>query len=210
MYALFAEDTIFQDSQWNEYFDSINGHRVVIHNPTNIPLTQPVVQQCSVLFTTLIMACGAQKLEWRFSYVVDPWSPLNSGHSNDTRFIKDTDIFSKQKLFAESNNSNTKPFLNLFDKGYQCVLVLTAMVQDQYFVCQPAYAESKKQFKANIELHSGAIAVVWSGDEHAANQCKMSWLLKQGTADQSWSLDCLCDVLEAWTFQVNFMFENFL
>ena len=53
--------------------------------------------------------------------------------------------FAKQKLFAESNKSNTQSCLNVVDKGYQCVL--TVMVQGQYCLL-PAFAESKKQFKA--------------------------------------------------------------
>jgi hypothetical protein len=72
----------------------------------------------------------------------------------------------KQKLFVESDKSNTKLFLNAFEKGYQCVL--TAMVQGQYCL-QSAFSESKKQFKAVMALHSGAVAVVWSGNEHAVN-----------------------------------------
>jgi hypothetical protein len=42
---------------------------------------------------------------------------LHTRHSNDTIFIKDTEILQKQKLFDESNKSNKKPFLNVFDKG---------------------------------------------------------------------------------------------
>jgi hypothetical protein len=78
------------------------------------------------------------------------------------------------------------------------------------YCLQPEFAESEKQFKANMALHSGAAVVVWSGNERAVNQFKMSWFLKQGTANQSWSIDCLCNVWEAWTFQVNFMFEKIL
>ncbi len=28
--------------------------------------------------------------------------------------------------------------------------------------------------------------------------------------DQTWDIDLLCDVSDAWTFQVNFMYEKFL
>jgi hypothetical protein len=34
---------------------------------------------------------------------------------------------------------------------------------------------------------------------------------RQGWAtDQTWDIELLCDVLDAWTFQVNFMYEKFL
>jgi len=133
--------------------------------------------------------------------------PLNTGHSDDTRFIVDTEILQKQRLFAERDKSNTMPFLYVSDKGYQCVL--TAMVQGQYCL-QPAFAESEKQFRANMALHSGAVAVVRSGNERAVDRCKMSWFLKRGNAEGPWSIDCICDVWEAWTFQVNFLFDKFL
>jgi hypothetical protein len=34
---------------------------------------------------------------------------------------------------------------------------------------------------------------------------------RQGWAtDQTWDIDLLCDVSDAWTFQVNFMYDKFL
>ena len=75
---------------------------------------------------------------------------------------------------------------------------------------QPAFAEFEKQFAANTTLYSGAIAVVRLGNERAVKRCKMSWLLKPGAKEQMWDVNFLCDALEAWTFQVNFMYENFM
>jgi hypothetical protein len=95
------------------------------------------------------------------------------GHSDDTRFIEDTKILEKQQLFAESDKSSTKPFLNVFDKGYQCVL--EAKNHGGQFCLQPAFAESERQFKSDAVLYSGAVAVVRSGNERAVNRCKMSW-----------------------------------
>ena len=109
--------------------------------------------------------------------------PLNTGHSDDTRFIEDTKILQKQQLFAENDSSSLKSFLDVFDKGYQCVL--SAGEHGGQYCLQPAYAESEKQFKDNIALYSAAVAVVRSGNERAVNRCKMSWFNKRGTTDQS-------------------------
>ncbi len=136
-----------------------------MHDSTNIPLSQPVDA-----------ALQRALKSWSGCYGL----PLNTRHSDDTCFIEDTAILQKQKLFAESNKSNTKPFHDVFDKGYQCVL--TAMVQGQYCP-QPAFAESDTQFKANMAIHSGPVAVVCSGNERAVNRCKMSWFLKRGNAN---------------------------
>ncbi len=99
--------------------------------------------------------------------------PLNMGHSDNTRFIEDTKILEKQQVFAESNTSST----NVFDKGYQCVLEATN--HGDQFCLQPAFAESKKQFKSNAVLYSGAVAVFQSGNECVVNRCNLSWFLKR-------------------------------
>ena len=73
------------------------------------------------------------------------------------------------------------------------------------------YMQSKSMpFQSNAVLYSGAVAVVRSGNECAVNRCKMSWFLKRGAREQMWNIDLVCDIWEAWTFQVNFMYETFL
>ena len=131
----------------------------------------------------------------------------DTGHSSDTRFIEDTNILSVQKEFADSDTSSNRPFLNIFDKGYNC----TNQALEHGQTClQPAFAEFEKQFADNRTLYSGAVAVVRSGNERAVKRCKMSWVLKRGSREQMWEVDFLCDVWEAWTFQVNFMYDTFL
>lgn len=107
--------------------------------------------------------------------------PLNTGHYDDTCFIEDICILDKQRQFAENDTSSVKPFMNVFDKGYQCLL--DALLHGQSCL-QPAFAESEKQFKDNAVLHSGAVAVVRSGNERAVNRCKMSRFLKRGSREQ--------------------------
>ena len=209
MYASYAEDAKFRADHWSDHFHPTNGHRVVMHDSTNIPMATPsdAALQRALYNAYYGMCCAkagvaVQLCSWMHGL------PLNTGHSDDTHFIEDTKILQKQQRFAESDSSSSKPFLNIFNKGYQCVL--SANEHGGQYCLQPAYAESEKQFKDNIALYSGAVAVVQSGNERAVNRGKMSWFNKRGTADQSWSIDCLCDVWEAWTFQINFMFDKFL
>lgn len=84
-----------------------------------------------------------------------------------------------------------------------------ALQYDQSCI-QPAFSECERQFADNMTLYSGAVAVVRSGNERAVNRCKLSRVLKRGAVEQKWDVDFLCDIWEAWTFQVNFMFEKFL
>ena len=208
MYASYAEDAKFRDAQWNGHFDQTTGHRVVMHDSTNIPMATPTdaAMQRALYNSYYGMCCAkagvaVQLCSWIHGL------PLNTGHSDDTRFIQDTEILQKQKIFAENDKSSTKPFLNIFDKGYQCTLMAS---QHNQKCLQPAFAEFDKQFADNMTLYSGAVAVVRSGNERAVNRCKMSWVLKKGAVEQKWDVDFLCDVWEAWTFQVNFMFAKFL
>jgi len=208
MYASFLEDAKFRDPIWNEHFDPVVGERVIMHDSTNIPLATPsnAALQRALYNSYYGMCCAKAGVAVQLcGYIYG--LPLNTGHSDDTRFIEDTDILKKQQQFAENDESSTKPFLNVFDKGYQCV---SAALECGQFCLQPTFAESEKQFKDNAVLYSGAVAVVRSGNERAVNRCKMSWFLKRGATDQMWDIDLLCDVWDAWTFQVNCMYEKFL
>ena len=174
MYASYAEDAKFRDPTWSGHFDPVTGHRVVMHDSTNIPLAQPTsaALQRALYNSYYGMCCAKGGVAVQLcGYIYG--LPLNTGHSDDTRFIEDTKILEKQQLFAESDKSSTKPFLNVFDKGYQCVL--EAKNHGGQFCLQPAFAESERQFKSDAVLYSGAVAVVRSGNERAVNRCKMSW-----------------------------------
>ena len=209
MYASYAEDAKFRDPAWSGHFDPINGHRVIMHDSTNIPLATPssAALQRALYNSYYGMCCAKAGVAVQLcGYIYG--LPLCTGHSDDTRFIKDTGILEMQQQFLDNDNSSTKPFLNVFDKGYQCLL--DANAHGGQFCLQPAFAESEKQFKTNAVLHSGAVAVVRSGNERAVNRCKMSWFIKRGAKDQMWDIDFVCDMWDAWTFQINFMYEKFL
>ena len=118
MYALYAEDAKNQDSTWSVHFDPITGHGVVMHDSTNIPLAQPSsgALQRALYNSYYGMCCAKAGVAVQLCGFIHGF-PLNTGHSDDTRFIKDTDILEKQKQFAENDTSSSKPFLNVFDMG---------------------------------------------------------------------------------------------
>jgi hypothetical protein len=87
--------------------------------------------------------------------------------------------------------------------------MLKASEHDQSCL-QPSFVEFEKQFAANTTLYSGAVAVVRSGNECAVKCCKMSWVIKRGAKKQMWDVNFLCNVWDAWTVQVDFMFDKFL
>ena len=123
------------------------------------------------------------------------------------RFIEDSNILRMQKEFTENECSSDQPFLNIFNKGYQCVLPALNKGQE---CMQPTFAESDEQLNDRAVLYSTAVAVVRSENKRAVNRCKMSWLIKHGTVDGMYNTEFCCDIWDAFTFQINFMYEKYL
>jgi hypothetical protein len=179
-----------------------------MHDTTNIPLREPSAgdlnralhnkyyNMCCAKVGVACQLCG-----WIFGL------PLVTGHSDDDRQIEDTKILELQKEFAEKDTSTSvlQAFLNIFDRGYHMLL---RTLRHGQMCCQPDQADDT--FGGDKVLRTGCVAVVRSGNERAVNRSKMSWFLKRGSADQLWDIDLLCDVWEAFTFRVNFMYEKFL
>ncbi len=141
MYAFYSEDAKFRAEHWSAHFDPVTGHQVVMHDSTNIPLARP---SSTALYNSYYGMCCAkagvavQLCGWIHGL------PLNTEHSDDTRFIEDTEILQKQQIFAERDKSSRK------------TLLASKLGQ---FCLQPTFAESAKQFKDKV-LFSGAVAVV--------------------------------------------------
>ena len=96
---------------------------------------------------------------------------------------------------------------NLEDKGFRNAIDAAQAGQT---VLQPIFSKGDKQFNRNEVLHTAAVAVIRSGNERAVGRCKMSWFVKRGCSEAIWDVPMLCDVWEAWTFQVNFMYDKYL
>ena len=133
-----------------------------------------------------------------------------TGHSDDDGTMKDTKIFKLQKEFCINDNSThegaKKPAVNVLDKGHH--VILEAEMEGQ-LICQPEYDDGD-QFKGYETLRSGCVAVVRSGNERGVKRCKLSLFIKKGTKDHPWDIDLLCDVWEAFSFQINFMYDGFM
>jgi len=95
------------------------------------------------------------------------------------------------------------PFTNVTDKGYRCVAA--AWRHGRQFLLQPQFAKSDKQFTTTHIISSAAIASDRGGNEHAVRVCKEAGVLKQGLY-KAGSMETLCDMWLAWSFQANFMF----
>jgi len=205
MYASYEEDAKFRDPSWNAHFDPENGRRVVMHDTTNIPFPDPSSGDLNrALHNRYYNMCCAkagvavQLCSWIFGL------PLVTGHSDEDRQIKDTKILEQQKRFSDNDETSNRSFLNVFDKGYH--QRLETQEHDQ-MCCQPDLAD--ESFGGNKVLRTGCIAVVRSGNERGVNRCKQSWMIKRGCYDQLWDVGFLCDIWEAFTFRVNFMFDKF-
>jgi hypothetical protein len=208
MYTSQEEDVKFRNPKWNFHFDPKDGPRVVMHDSTNFPMQRPTdaALQRALWNAYYSMCCAkagvaTQLCGWIYGL------PLQTGHSDDTRFIADSGILRMQREFAENDSSSNKPCLNIFDKGYQCVL--QALMEGQECL-QPTFAESDTQFTDRATLYSAAVAVVRSGNERAVNRCKMSRFIRHGNVDGLYDIDFCCDIWEAFTFQVNFMYDKYL
>ena len=205
MLAFYEEDAKFRDSSWNRHFDPKDGHRPIMHDATNIPMMAPSSGDLNrALHNQYYNMCCAkagvalQLCCWIYGL------PLVTGHSDDDRLIEDTNIMEQQKKFSDEDPTSDKPFLNIFDKGHHQRL---DTLRHGQLCFQPDLADDS--FRGEKVLRSCCVAVVRSGNERAVNRCKMSWFVKRGCSDQLWDTDLLCDVWEAFTFRVNFMYNKF-
>ena len=89
-----------------------------MHDSTNIPMATPssAAMQRALYNSYYGMCCAKAGVAVQLcGYIYG--LPLNTGQSDDTRFIEDTHILEQQQQFAESDLSSKKPLLNIFDKG---------------------------------------------------------------------------------------------
>jgi hypothetical protein len=131
---------------------------------------------------------------------------LCTGAIDDTAYIDKVQTLRMQDEFAKNDPTSDKPFTNIFDKGYWCILA--ALEHGLQLCMQPTFALSDKKFSTNNALYSAGVAAVRSGNERVVHQAKLSWIVKRGcTYQQPWHLDMQCDIWLAWGFQINFMYD---
>ena len=133
--------------------------------------------------------------------------PLFTGKIGDSQMINESKIMEQQKTFSENDDSSEKSFANVFDKGFRNTH--EAAMQGQTTV-QPKVSKGDVQFTRDDVLHSACVAFSRSGNERAVQRCKMSWFIKRGCAYSVWDTNLVCDIWEAWAFQMNFMYGKVL
>mmetsp|Transcript_31596 Transcript_31596/g.76333 ORF Transcript_31596/g.76333 Transcript_31596/m.76333 type:complete len:492 (-) Transcript_31596:28-1503(-) len=208
MYATYEEDAKLRDREWDVYFDPSDGERIIMHDATGLPWQCPTDAALQrALFSDYY---GTTCAKGGISNQLCGWIrgiPLFTGRISDSQMIKDSKVLVEQRTFSEADASSDEPFTNVFDKGFRNSL--DAAMEGQKCK-QPKYSKGDIQFSGNDTLYSACVAVVRSGNERAVQRCKMSWFLKRGCAFQQWDIGLFCDIWEAWTFQVNFMYDKFL
>jgi hypothetical protein len=131
---------------------------------------------------------------------------LCTGAIDDSAYIDKVQILRLQEEFAKNDPTSERPFINIFDNGYRCILA--ALEQGLQLCLQASFAQSDRKFSTNNVVHSAGVAAIRSGNERAVRQSKLSWMVKRGcTYHQAWDLDMQCDIWLAWGFQINFMYD---
>jgi hypothetical protein len=209
MYASYEEDADLRAKQWNEHFDKKDGMRIIMHDATNVPFPTPQNAHLQrAMWSDYYGQCCAKG---GISNQLSGWIrtiPLMTGRITDSSLITTSMILKQQKEFAKEDTSSVKPVTNVFDKGFRNAL--DAAMEGQS-CCQPKYSKGQtQQFSGQEVLHSAGVAVLRSGNERAVQRVKVLWFLKRGCAYHLWDVDLVCDIWEAWGYQVNFMYDKFL
>ena len=131
-----------------------------------------------------------------------------TGRMGDGDMVDNLELLLHQQQFSAWDPSDKRPFTNVFDKGFRCTI--SARNAGGQKVLQPTFARSDDQFTRTETLYSAAVAVVRSGNERAVNRIKYSWFLLRGRSLLPWDVVLVDDILLAWSFQVNFVCDEFL
>jgi hypothetical protein len=208
LFATHKEDVEFRKVGWNEYFPPDKGERIIQHDNTDalrlMKPTNPELQRAtwSKYYSGCVGKGGIslQLCGWTINL------ELCTGAIDDSAYITAVQILRLQELFAANDRSSDKPFTNILDKGYRCIL--EALERGKQRCMQPSFARSERRFTTNNVLHSASVAAIRSGNERAVRQAKLSCMMKRGLLyHQTWDLDMLCDIWIAWGFQINFMYD---
>ena len=133
-----------------------------------------------------------------------------TGRMGDSDQIRTTGVLEDQQQFAKNDTSSEdhEPFLNIFDKGFRNVLDARRCGQR---CLQPVFARSDEQFTRDETLHSACVAqITRSGNERAVRLTKKSRFITHRNNDTPWDVELVCDEWLGWTFQINFMYDQYL
>jgi len=204
MVATYEEDAKFRREHWNEHFDPQTGIRAEMIDASELVLPSPSDAELQrSLFSDYY---GGPVAKAGICNQFCSWIrglPLCTGRITDSQLVTVTGVLEQQKTFAEADDTHSHiPFTDIVDKGFK--IAISAVLHGQK-VMQPNYSKGGVQFTGIETLESACVAVVRSGNERA-----VKWFIKRGCAYQLWDIDLVCDIWEAWTFQVNFMHDKYL
>lgn len=201
-YASLVEDETLRKDHWaKELLKPGQRVRMIMHDMTNIPLTQPSEpelnralwnsyynQPCAKggIFTQL---CG-----WEGTI------ELFVGSTGDSDYVRLSKLLEEQHLFSIDDlleDGSEVAFLNVFDKGYR--VMLDCYKHGKQLVWQPAFARSDERYGSYATLHTAAVAYTRSGNERSVKHMKNSLMMKRGLVGmQRMDLEVLADAWLAW------------
>ena len=210
IYASLLEDETLRKQHWNEMIPENKRLRMIMHDMTNVPLTQPSEAEVNrSLWNTYYHHCCAKGGVFTQLCGWEGTLELFVGGVGDSEYIRKSGILLVQDDFAKKDTSQGKtvvPFINVFDKGYR--VLLDCYKEGEQLCWQPAFARSDERYGTYATLHTAAVAYTRSGNERSVKHMKHSWLLKRGTFGMPrFDLELLSDIWLAWGFQVNFIYK---
>jgi hypothetical protein len=144
LYATHKEDVMLRKEAWNEIFAIIEGDRIVMHDNTDAArlMKSSDSEMQRATWSKYYSGCvgkggiACQLCGWTVTL------ELCTGAIDDTAYIDKVQILRMQDEFAKNDPTSDKPFTNVFDKGYRCILA--ALEQGFQLCMQPTFAQSKR------------------------------------------------------------------
>ena len=207
-YASYEEDKDLRKEKWN---DRYRGKRIVEWDNTNLSfMYKPSdAQMQRITYSSYYAencAKGAVFLQLcGFMGCTNLWV----GGSSDTLYQNKGGMFERQDEYSKKDLVEGKKiaFTNILDKGYRSTVA--AWHAGNQEIIQPDFRKSDRKFRGKETISSAGIATDRSGNERAVHYSKYSGLLYRGVHARG-DFKRFDNAWEAWTFQVNFMYNSVL
>jgi DDE superfamily endonuclease len=208
MFVSFHEDAELRADKWNATYTD---RRIIMWDNTDVTLSTPShpnlqrntysdyyagnVGKGSVF----IQLCG-----WLGTH------ELWEGAVTDSDYFARSGILQLQEQYLElyDPDCGDKKWVNILDRGYK--VVGECFINGGQYVLQPSFCHaSNPKFTANETQLTAAVASDRGANERAVRMAKLSKYISEGYK-QTVSVDQLCDVWLAWSFQCNFVYKAVL
>ena len=126
MFASHHEDKTLRKDYWENMFEGGNDCRVIMHDMTDVPLSQPSEGELNrSLWNSYCNGCCGKGGIFTQLCGWEGTIELFSGGVGDSGYIRDSAILKMQEEFSKGDLTSDGihiPFLNIFDKGYRVLL----------------------------------------------------------------------------------------